>query len=172
MSEVWCRLRGLCLPPLGLACLDAVLTLLGQSPEYWAGNYGQVSELSPTFHHLLATHPLAFVVGIAGWILVFTGLILLLPETLALATSVAVVFGHTWGATSWLLYHFQYGYQACIGLFILTAIGLALGIRWGWGAAPSQKGPAGVPLHPVLRWSVIAALLGLVVYLFLWPRLP
>jgi hypothetical protein len=49
MSEIWCRLRGLCLPPLGLACLDAALTLLGQSPEYWGGNYGQVSELSPTF---------------------------------------------------------------------------------------------------------------------------
>jgi hypothetical protein len=172
MSEAWCRSRGLCLPPLALASLDAGLTLLGQSPEYWDGNYSRVNELSPTFHHLLATHPLAFAAGFAGWGLTFTGLILLLPQTLALATSLAVAVGHTWGASTWLLDRFHYGYQACNGLFILTAFALALGIRWGWGAAPSQEGLAVAGLPPVLRWSVIAALLGLVIYLFLLPRWP
>jgi hypothetical protein len=97
------RLFGLCLPPATAASLDAALTLRGQSAEYWAGNYAQVNELSPTFHHLLAYHPLAFVAGFLGWMFIFAAMILLLPRTLALAMSLAVSIGHTWGATTWFL---------------------------------------------------------------------
>jgi hypothetical protein len=160
------------LPPLVLASLDAALTLAGQPPEYWRGDYARVNELSPTFNQLLAIHPLAFVAGFIGWLLAFTCLILLFPRTLALATSIAVAIGHTWGATTWLLYRFDYGYQACNALFILTAIALAVGIRWTWGNAP-WDGPQTVARLPnILRWSGICLLLALVAYLFLWPRKP
>ena len=100
MPELRRRLLWLCLLPALLACLDGALTLVGQSAEYWAGNYARVNESSPTFNHMLARHPLAFVAGVAGWILVFTSLILLLPQTLALTISIAVTIGHTWGAAS------------------------------------------------------------------------
>jgi hypothetical protein len=166
------RLLGLCIPPAALATLDGALTLAGQSAEYWAGNYARVNEMSPTFNHLLTYHPLAFAAGWLGWILIFCGMILLLPQTLALTTSIAVTVGHTLGATTWLLYRYHYGYQVCGYLHIAMALALAVGIRWGWGAEPCSDAPAGARLPLVLRWAAIALLFAIAVYLFLWPREP
>jgi hypothetical protein len=155
-----------------LAILDGALTLTGQSADYWAGNYGNVNEMSPTFNHLLSYHPLAFAAGWLGWVVVFCGLILLLPQTLALTTSIAVTVGHVLGSMTWLLYHLHYGYQICGYLHLATALILALGIRWGWGAEPRADVPAGARLPGVLRWILIAMLFAVTVYLFLWPRQP
>jgi hypothetical protein len=166
------RLLGLCLPPAALATLDGALTLAGQSGRYWAGNYGQVNELSPTFHQLLSYHPLAFTAGWLAWVLVFCSMILLMPQTLALTTSIAVTLGHTWGATTWLLYRFHYGYQVCEGLFLATALALAMGIRWGWRAKPQSDVPVGAGLPLFSRWAGIAMLFAITIYLFLWPRKP
>ncbi len=166
------RLLGLCLPPVALAIVDGTLTLAGQSASYWAGNYGQVNEISPTFNHLLSYHPLAFAAGLLGWIVVLCGMILLMPQTLALTTSIAVTVGHTWGAMSWLLNGLHYHYQAGNALMLAAALALAVGIRWGWGAEPRSDAPAGARLPLVLRWAAIALLFAIVVYLFLWPREP
>jgi len=69
MAGVRQRFLGLCLPPLAFSVLDGSLTLAGQSAEYWAGAFARVDETSPTFHHLLAAHPLAFAGGSsAGWL--------------------------------------------------------------------------------------------------------
>ncbi len=102
MEGVRRRLMGLCLPPLVLCALDGVLTALGQSGVYWAGDYARVNEASPAFNHLLQIHPAAYAVGILAWAAVFVGIILLLPDTLALIVSIAVTFGHTVGAATWL----------------------------------------------------------------------
>ena len=64
---------GLCLPPLVFCLLDAAITLFGQSAQYWAGDYAQVNEGSPTFYDLLQIRPAASVVGTLVWILVFVG---------------------------------------------------------------------------------------------------
>lgn len=165
------RLLGLCLTPVVLTCLDAALTLLGQSPEYWAGDYSRVNEGSPTFNQLLSHHPLSFIAGIAVWMIVYIGLILLSPQTLALAMSIVVTLGHTLGSCTWLLYRFHFGYQACLGLCALAAMALATGIRWGWRAEPKEDCTA-VASRPLVRWAIIAALLAVAIYLFLWPRTP
>jgi hypothetical protein len=106
-----------------------------------------------------------------AWAGVFVGLILLLPDTLALIASLAVTFGHTVGAATWLLFRFQYGYQACNGLFLLSAVLLGLGIRVGWQAVPAHAYRL-TGWSPVLRWGLVAGLFGVGVYLFLWPRMP
>lgn len=169
MSGVRQRFLGLCLPPLAFTVLDGLLTLAGQSAEYWGGAYTRVNEASPTFHHLLAAHPLAFAGGLLSWMAVFVGIILLLPDTLALVVSIAVTLGHTVGATSWVRWQFQYGYQVCNGLFLLAAVALGLGIRWGWRARPPLEYHLPV-LTPRWRWVLAAALFAVGVYLFLWPR--
>jgi len=51
----------LVVPPAILCALDFGLTLYGQSDRYWAGNYTDVNEMSPSFARYLAIHPLAFV---------------------------------------------------------------------------------------------------------------
>ena len=137
MSGVGNRVLGLCLPALLLCALDNTMTLLGQSAAYWAGDYLRVNEASPTFNHLLQIHPAAFIAGMVVWMAVFVGMILLLPDTLALIVSIAVTFGHTAGTATWLLWRFNYGYQAVNGILLGAAALLGLGIRYGWRAAPS-----------------------------------
>ena len=171
MGSVWRRVLGLCLPPLVFCALDGLLTLAGQSAEYWAGIYAAVDEVSPTFNHLLRLHPAAFAVGILVWAAVFVGILLLLPDTPALIVSIAVTFGHTVGAATWLLFRFQYSYQVANGLFLLSAVLLGLGIRCGWQAAPAQAYRL-TGWHPVLRWALVVVLFGVGMYLFVWPRSP
>jgi hypothetical protein len=169
MSGVRQRFVGLCLPPLAFSVLDNALTLAGQSAEYWGGAYDRVNEASPTFQHLLASHPLAFVGGVLVWMTVFVGIILLLPDTLALVVCLAVTFGHAAGSATWMLWRFQYGYQAVNGLLLLAAVVLGLGIRYGWRAGPPE--PYWLPPRIARRrWILSAVLFAVGVYLFLWPR--
>jgi hypothetical protein len=169
MTGVRNRVLGLCLPPLVLCALDCGLTLVGQSADYWGGNYHRVNEASPTFNHLLQLHPAAFAAGNLVWVLLFVAVILLLPNVLALITSIVVTFGHTVGAATWLLYRFHYGYQMCLGLLLASSIILGSAVYWGWQAKPIQTNPLS-NWSPVVRWTVIALLVGIAVYLFLWPR--
>jgi hypothetical protein len=163
------RFLGLCLPPILFCMIDFTLTLVGQPAAYWEGNRSGIIEGSPTFHYLLTVHPAAFVVGVFVWIAIFVALLLLLPDTPALITSIAIVLGHTAGTAAWLRGKFMFDYQIIVGLFLLTAVSIGLGIRWGWQAVPKE------PLHfgrlqCPWRWAMIAALVAIAVYLFLWPR--
>ena len=134
------RLLGLCVPPVLLSFVDGGLTLAGQSADYWDGYYGAVNEMSPTFNHPLAHHPLAFVAGFA--------------------------------ASTWLLFRFNYGYayQACCGLFLFTALALAVGIRKGWRAEAVDDAPLGARWPLLVRWGAVVAIFAITTYLFLWPR--
>jgi hypothetical protein len=163
------RLLGLCIAPVLLCALDCTLTLVGQLPQYWAGNYLWANEGSPTFYQLLQLHPAAFIAGIVVWIFVFVACILLLPDVLALIVSVVVTFGHAAGAASWLYGRFHYGYQLCNGLFLLAAILVGVGIRWGWRATPQGDYRLG-RLPWFVRWGLIVLLVGVGVYISLWPR--
>jgi len=163
------RFLGLCLPPLLFCALDATLTLTGQSAEYWQGQAAHVKEVSPIWHYLLAVHPAAFVAGMAGWAAIFVVVLLLLPDTLALIVSIVVVLGHAGGVADWLLHQFRFGYQVCNGLFLLAAVAIGLGVRWGWQAGPRET-PRFDRMPQIWRWTLIVVLVGAAVYVFLWPR--
>lgn len=169
ITAAWRRFLGLGVAPLVLCSTDAALTLAGQAAAYWSGAYHRVNEASPTFHHLLTIHPAAFAAGIAAWMAIFLCLIILLPDTLALIVSLVVTIGHATGAATWLIFRFRYGYQACNGLFLLTAVILALALRWGWQAAPAERFEL-PPATARWRWPLVAALVAAAVYLFLLPR--
>jgi hypothetical protein len=163
------RFLGLCLPPILFCVLDFTLTLVYQPAEYWQGDPTRIIEGSPTFHQLLSIAPAAFIVGVLVWIALFVALLILLPDTPALVTSIAIVFGHTAGTAAWLRGRYPFDYQLLVSLFVLAAVAVGLGVRWGWQAAPRT------PLHlgrlsGLWRWLLIAALGAVVVYLFLWPR--
>ena len=169
MSPFWRRILGLGLPPILFCLCDCTITLAGQPSQYWAGDYSQCNELSPTFNQLLQIHPLAFVAGTIVYIGIVLGIITLLPATPALIISIALTFGHTVGVCTWLIYRFQFAYQVCNGMFLIAAIILGLSIRYGWQATPSRD----LQLqgwHPLLRWVLAATLFGIGIYLFVWPR--
>ena len=98
MPEWKRRLWGMGLPCLLAFLLDAGHTLHGQPAEYWAGNYTDTTEGTPYFRLLFMIHPLAVIAGYLVWVGLLIGLLILLPEVLAVILSIAIVFGHTNGA--------------------------------------------------------------------------
>ena len=156
--------------PILLTCLDDYLTLAGQSHEFWAGNYAQANEGDPIFYRLLTYHPLAYVGGEAALALVFCGMILLMPQTLAMTISIAFALGHMYGASTWLLAHYRYGHELFCGLTLLTAFGMAVAIRWGWRAQPQDDMPLGARLPLALRWGIILVLSVIAIFTYLWPQ--
>ncbi|MCA9032404.1 MAG: hypothetical protein KDA66_16415 [Planctomycetaceae bacterium] len=160
----------LVLPPALLCMLDFGITLYGQSASYWSGNYGAVNELSPSFARYLTIHPLAFVGAGVLWIALFSTLIALLPEILALTVSIAVVIGHMGGTATWLAYRFN-NYQACNALFLVTAFVVVLSFKRGQsndGSSAFDWKRTGLPAWT--RWAVVAALIALPIWWFLIPH--
>ena len=160
------RLFGLCLVPALLATLDGWVTLHGQPQDYWSGNHSHVIEGTPLFRILLTHGPWAYIAGLAGWILAFVGVILLAPATLALAVAIGFTLAHAIGAYSWLV-DSPYFFQLFYGMLVLAAVGLAVGIRWGWRAEPQNDAPVGKRLHWALRWLIVAVLCWVVVFYLL-----
>jgi hypothetical protein len=135
-----------------------VLTLAGQPAEYWQGNHTKVIELHPLLHQLLAYHPLAFVAVKAIMLFAFISLILLLPRNSAMILSILLSLVGLSGPGTWLLDMPGHpGYRCGSGIFwglvILTAVGMAVGIRWAWKAKP-----IGIGLPFGLRYGMIAIL--------------
>jgi len=166
------RLRSLWLlaPPVILCSLDLGLTLYGQSDTYWTGDYRHVNEVSPSFGKYLAIHPLAFVAAGLVWIGIFSSLIAILPEMLAMTVSICVVIGHMTGAASWLAYRFA-SYQGCNALFLLTALLIVTAFNLG----RSDKGHALIDwsrtrMPAWTRWGVAAMLIVLPIWWFLIPH--
>ena len=163
------RLLGLCVPPVLFCTLDATMTLLGQSHAYWSGNYRAVNEMSPVFNRLLQLHPIAYVLGTAVWAAVFFSIIVVLPETLALIITLAVTIGHAAGAATWFLLRGGHAYQLIMLLWLLAAVVLALGIRYGYRAY--KPGEYILDRWPMaVRWVMSAVLFAIGAYLFLWPH--
>jgi hypothetical protein len=153
-----------------LCMLDFGLTLYGQSDRYWAGNYTDVNELSPSFAQYLAIHPLAFVAAGLLWIAIFSAIIALLPEFLALTVSIAVLIGHMGGAATWLAYRFN-NYQACNALFLATAFVVVVSFKRGQnhdGSSAFKWQRTGLPSF--VRWVAVGILIALPIWWFLVPH--
>jgi hypothetical protein len=160
----------LLVPPVVLCGLDFGLTFYGQSAEYWAGNYSAVNEMSPSFNYYLSVHPLMAGAAMLLWMFLFSALILLLPEMLALVLVVAIVIGHMVGATTWLAFSLR-SYQACGVLFLLTSALIVFAFKRGQnsdGRAAFDWSRTGLPGWA--RWVVILLLAALPVWWFLVPR--
>jgi len=82
------------------ALTDGVITLLGQSPQYWS-NQRMVNEASPAYYFLL-TSPWIFILGSLIWFLVLYRVFRKLKEPINLILMFLFISGHSWGSTSWI----------------------------------------------------------------------
>lgn len=154
--------------PTVLFLIDLSLTLTGQLPDYWAGDYQLVRELSPEANRVLSYGPWAIGPAVLLWLSMVAGLLVLLPRFWALAFSAAVTIGHCVGATSWIVWRHAYGYQLSMALCVVTGILLA-----GTTMACYRfilEGPPPKQLTPWLRWTLVLILLAISAYLFLIPH--
>jgi len=160
----------LLLPPIAMCLLDNGITLYGQSNAYWNGNYADVNELSPSFAHFLSIHPLAFLGAVLLWIVIFSTLILLLPEKLALMLMVAIVIAHMAGAASWLVYRFH-SYQSGNLLVLVTSVLIVFAFKRGQntdGLSAFNWERTGFPSW--VRWLVILGLAAIPVWWYIVPH--
>ncbi len=156
MTDSKRRLIGMGIP-FGLAfvtdtALTTALTVRGHPP------WEIVDRLF--FHTLYLIHPLAPIAGCLSWACVIIGLLLLLPDVLAVIVAVAAVFGHVGGAYSQLIpFLGSRGYQITNGVFVLTAAALGTGLWWSARVSPAvqRSGPA-YDLPVWLRWGLITLL--------------
>jgi hypothetical protein len=175
MSDLRHRLIGMGLPCLLALALDATLTMCGQPEEYWAGDYSQTNEGAPFHRKLFTLHPAAAVAGYAAWGGILIGLILLLPEALAVVLAVAVVFGHTVGAYTWVEAWLGAGitvgwFQTARGMFPASAVVLGAGLYWSLRLYPQGREGAKRPWNPSVRWGLIAVLFGTACYMVFFPH--
>jgi hypothetical protein len=154
------RLLGLGVPCLLAFLLDTTLTLCGQPREYWAGQYTWTTEDTLFFHTLYVIHPVAALGGYVAWAVVMATLLLLLPELLAVILAIALVFGHTGGAYTWLIPVLgPEWYRVAIIMFLVAAVALGTGLYWGVRASAHADQTVGVQRVSMwLRCGLSAAL--------------
>jgi len=110
----------MCIGPVAMVVIDAVVTLMGQSSDYWDG-YATVREQNPLAYLLLRFHPLLFAVGVALWAALFTTAIQFLPIALARLVAFAVMLGHALGVSTWLI-QWRLGVLSVLALLIVVRV--------------------------------------------------
>jgi hypothetical protein len=130
----------LCLPPVLCCCLDATLTLTGQSAAYWAGDFAAAQEANPVCLVLLRLHPLALGVGMLLWAAAFTVAVLRLTRGAAAVLACGLAFSHAFGAATWL---FRWGLPGWLlaGATFAVASGL-VSLSWRSVGFPGPTTPA------------------------------
>jgi hypothetical protein len=131
----------LAMPPVLLCVADAALTLWGQPREYWQGDFSRVLEFNPLGHVLLAYHPWAFAVGVAGYLAIFLILTQLLTRRWMILLTFALSIGHVIGGAGWLA---REGITGCLlALCFIIAAERLVGLSWRMsGLAKAELLPA------------------------------
>ena len=121
---------------------------------------------SISYYKSIRSHLLQAPLSISALIL---GIIVVLPATPALIISIALTFGHVVGVCSWLLYRFEFGYQACNGMFLIAAISTGI-VHPLWLAGDAATRLATARLASATSLVAGRNVFGIGIYLFVWPR--
>lgn len=81
------------------ALTDGIITLLGQSPEYWTGSVA--NEASPAYYALVIS-PWLFALGSVFWFVFWYWVFKIIREPLNLFLMFVFIAGHSWGSSSWI----------------------------------------------------------------------
>lgn len=83
--------------------MDVVLTVAGQSKDYWKSKYKKYNEAVPFIDTILGINPLLFIlVCFIIWLPVTYWLTLNMPHPLNLWAALALFAGHVTNSTNWL----------------------------------------------------------------------
>lgn len=108
----------LCAGPAALSLCDLSVTLYGQSPEYWSGDYSQVTEGNPLPRWLLEQSPSALIAAIAAWIVLYCITICCLRDSPARFVSSCIVLGHSLAVATWWVNSGPAGFAGCAALIV------------------------------------------------------
>ena len=101
--------------------LDVVLTLLGQDPVYWNGEFQTANEANPIARPLLATSPWLFGGLAALWASALAVVIVSWESRWSDRLAMVVAVSHALGGSSWLLRSGEWGFALAGGYLVLAA---------------------------------------------------
>ena len=118
----------------GVILVDSINTLLGQPPSYME-DPATANELNDFMRIFVSLGMWPFMISSLFYIAGSVFAASILPRRLAYLFVLAMILGHYFGASTWLVYHWELGMQAAIiyGIIIAT-IAVCCGI-------PQQENP-------------------------------
>jgi hypothetical protein len=121
---------------VGVTIFDKILTLLGQPGTYWH-HPGTANEGNAFFRFFMTKGFSTYLVFELFYILAIFLLVSIIPRRLALVSIFAFIFGHYFGASTWLVFRWHIGITGPI------IYGIILGVVFvGLGFPTPDKKPA------------------------------
>jgi len=106
---------------IGSILFDLGITLAGQPSSYFHDPH-TVNELNGFFSYFYIHGLSAFILTILIYPTLVFCLVSVLPRRLALVTAFAFTLGHYFGASTWLVYHWQFGINAPIIYGVILSV--------------------------------------------------
>ena len=108
------------IPALWVSLFDTVITVLGQSSEYWNGNLNMANERNPIGNFMMKNHVSGIFIVCGLWMILIGILGYYLPRKLSRVFLLFVLIVHSWGASSWIL--MKFGFWPVMVFMLFNAI--------------------------------------------------
>ena len=118
------------IPCLFLWLLDVIVTLIGQSGGYWAGDFAEAKELNPLFFWFLSKGPEVFVVATVAYIFILIVILFLIPSRIAIMTTYIASIVHMVGVASWMLQMNSRMAGIILVILLLISVKIVLDREW------------------------------------------
>ena len=112
--------RGIRFLALFAMLFDFFLTLVFQSESFWNKNISTANEMNDLFRYFSNFGPSVFVASMIVYMALMFLLILYLPTYPGYVASFALILGHYFGASTWLVWSLKLGVQGAVfyGIFL------------------------------------------------------
>ena len=110
----------LLVPALWASLFDTVITITGQTEEYWQGNLNMANEGNPIGNFMMKNHVSGIFIVCGLWLILIAILGYYLPKKISRVFLLFVLMAHTWGGSTWI--SIKYGFWPIIVFILFNAI--------------------------------------------------
>ena len=96
------------IPALWASLFDTVITIAGQSKEYWNGNLNMANEGNPIGNFMMKSHVSGIFIVCGLWLILIGVLGYYLPRKISRIFLLFVLMAHSWGASTWISMKFGF----------------------------------------------------------------
>lgn len=108
------------IPALWASLFDTVITILGQSNDYWNGNLNMANEGNPIGNFMMKNHVSGIFIVCGLWMILIGILGYYLPRKVSRIFLLFVLIAHSWGASSWI--SMKFGFWPIMVFILFNAI--------------------------------------------------
>ncbi|WP_421920068.1 hypothetical protein [Marinifilum sp.] len=108
------------IPALWVSLFDTIITILGQSNEYWNGNLSMANEGNPIGNFMMKNHVSGIFIVCGLWMILIGILGYYLPRKASRIFLLFVLLAHSWGASSWI--SMKFGFWPIMVFILFNAI--------------------------------------------------